>query len=80
MLALGLHLYHGFWSAFQTLGFNSYKTNTVLRALAMLVSVGLTVGFVLVPLAVLFGISSVDQESQKSGVRMVYDRFWTPTS
>ena len=56
MLALGLHLYHGFWSAFQTLGFNSYKTNTALRALAMLVSVGLTVGFVIVPFAVLFGI------------------------
>lgn len=56
MVLLGLHLYHGFWSAFQTLGINSYKTNTILRALALLVSVGLTVGFVIVPLAVMFGI------------------------
>ena len=55
MVMLGLHLYHGFWSAFQTLGLNSYKSNTALRALALLVSAGLTVGFVLVPLAVMFG-------------------------
>lgn len=56
MLMLGLHLYHGFWSAFQTLGLNSYKTNMLLRGLAMLVSAGLTVGFVAVPFAVLFGV------------------------
>lgn len=56
MLCLGMHLYHGFWSAFQTLGVNSYKTNTALRALALLVSAGLTIGFVVVPFAVLFGI------------------------
>ncbi|HNP71143.1 MAG TPA: succinate dehydrogenase cytochrome b subunit [Kouleothrix sp.] len=56
MLCLGMHLYHGFWSAFQTLGLNSYKTNFALRGLALLVALALTVGFVAVPIAVLFGI------------------------
>lgn len=55
MLALGLHLYHGFWSMFQTLGLNSYRSNGILRALAIVVALGLTVGFVSVPLAVMFG-------------------------
>jgi succinate dehydrogenase / fumarate reductase cytochrome b subunit len=55
MLALGMHLYHGFWSMFQTLGLNSNKTNGLLRGLALAVALVLTVGFVAVPLAVLFG-------------------------
>ena len=56
MLALGLHIYHGFWSMFQTLGLNSNRTNTLLRALSIGVAVVLTVGFVIVPLAAMFGI------------------------
>src|SRR4051812_15535874 len=56
MLALGLHLYHGFWSMFQTLGLNSYRTDRLLRILAGLVSAVLTLGFIAVPLAVLFGV------------------------
>jgi succinate dehydrogenase / fumarate reductase cytochrome b subunit len=55
MLALGLHLYHGFWSMFQTLGLNSNRTNTLLRGLAAAVALVLTAGFLVVPLAVLFG-------------------------
>jgi succinate dehydrogenase / fumarate reductase cytochrome b subunit len=56
MLVLGLHIYHGFWSMFQTLGLNSNRTNTILRALAVAVALVLVVGFVSVPLAVMFGI------------------------
>lgn len=55
MLALGLHIYHGFWSMFQTLGLNSYRTNMLLRGLATAVALVLVVGFVSVPLAVMFG-------------------------
>jgi succinate dehydrogenase / fumarate reductase cytochrome b subunit len=55
MLALGLHIYHGFWSMFQTLGLNSNRTNTLLRGLAAAVALVLTAGFLVVPLAVLFG-------------------------
>lgn len=56
MVMLGFHLYHGFWSMFQTLGLNSYRTNTPLRAIAAGVALLLTVGFTAVPVAVLFGI------------------------
>jgi len=58
MLALGLHLYHGFWSMFQTLGLNNYRTDRILRIGAGVVAVVLTLGFIAVPLAVLFGIVS----------------------
>ena len=56
MLALGLHLYHGFWSMFQTMGWNSRTYNRLLRGLALLIALVLTVGFVSGPLGVLFGI------------------------
>jgi succinate dehydrogenase / fumarate reductase cytochrome b subunit len=55
MLALGLHIYHGFWSMFQTLGLNSYRTNSLLRVLSAAVAIVLVVGFVSVPIAVMFG-------------------------
>jgi len=58
MLSLGLHLYHGFWSMFQTLGLNNYRTDRILRIGAGVVAVVLTLGFIAVPLAVLFGIVS----------------------
>nr|WP_275588544.1 succinate dehydrogenase cytochrome b subunit [Microlunatus panaciterrae] len=57
MLAVGLHLRHGFWSAFATLGANrSAKTRSVLNGLAWLVAVVITVGFLLPPYFVLFGL------------------------
>jgi succinate dehydrogenase / fumarate reductase cytochrome b subunit len=56
MLALGLHIYHGFWSLFQTLGWNSRTYNMLLRGLALLIALVLTVGFVAGPLGVLFGV------------------------
>ena len=56
MFMLGFHLYHGFWSMFQTLGLNSYRTNSALRFLSIAVSLLLVVGFIAVPLAVMFGI------------------------
>jgi succinate dehydrogenase / fumarate reductase cytochrome b subunit len=58
MVALGFHIYHGFWSMFQTLGLNSYRTNGVLRIASIAVALILTLGFIAVPLAVLFGFVS----------------------
>jgi succinate dehydrogenase / fumarate reductase cytochrome b subunit len=57
MLALGAHLHHGVWSAAQTLGWTGtaakrQRAKTVGFVLALIVSVG----FSLVPLAVLAGI------------------------
>src|SRR5262249_24715139 len=55
IIALGFHIYHGFWSMFQTLGLNSYRTNSILRALSVAVALVLVIGFVSVPLAVMVG-------------------------
>ena len=53
--ALGMHLYHGVWSLFQTLGINRPHLDGLFRGLAVLSGVGLFAGFAVVPLAVLFG-------------------------
>lgn len=54
--ALAMHLYHGVWSMFQTLGVTSPTWNAGLRGVAKLVAVVLFVGFSVVPLAVVTGI------------------------
>ncbi|MCE7081985.1 succinate dehydrogenase cytochrome b subunit [Streptomyces sp. ST2-7A] len=58
MLALGLHIRHGFWSAAQTLGLNHPRRDRALKATATGLAVLLTVGFVSVPIAVMTGIVS----------------------
>lgn len=55
MAALGLHLYHGIWSTFQTLGLNHPKYNRFRRPLAAGLSLLLFVGFIIVPVFVLTG-------------------------
>ena len=56
MVLLGLHLRHGVWSMFHTLGVSHPRYRALLRQLALLVAVVVTVGFVSGPLAVLFGV------------------------
>ena len=56
MLALGLHLYHGVWSMFQTVGLNDERRTRLLRGLATVVAVGVAAGFVSLPLAILLGL------------------------
>ena len=56
MLALGLHLYHGVWSTFQTLGLNTSRADRVYRALATVSSLAVVLGNVSVPVAVLMGV------------------------
>jgi succinate dehydrogenase / fumarate reductase cytochrome b subunit len=56
MLALGLHIYHGFWSLFQTLGLNNRTYNQLLRGLALLIALVVVGGFLAPALAVLFGV------------------------
>lgn len=53
---LGMHLFHGVWSAFQTLGLNNKRWDRIWRWLAILSGIGLFLGFAIVPLSVLFGI------------------------
>jgi succinate dehydrogenase / fumarate reductase cytochrome b subunit len=55
MLALGLHIRHGFWSAAQTLGFSNRRRERVLKATANLLAFALTAGFIAVLVAVMTG-------------------------
>jgi succinate dehydrogenase / fumarate reductase cytochrome b subunit len=55
MVLLGLHLYHGAWSMFQSLGINHPRFNAARRGFAIGLAVLVTVGNAIMPLAVLFG-------------------------
>ncbi|WP_336052552.1 succinate dehydrogenase cytochrome b subunit [Streptomyces sp. CA2R101] len=58
MLALGLHIRHGFWSAAQTLGANRPGRDRTLKALANVLAAVLTAGFLAVPVSVMTGVVS----------------------
>ncbi|MFD7532632.1 MULTISPECIES: succinate dehydrogenase [unclassified Streptomyces] len=58
MLALGLHVQHGFWSAAQTLGAGSATRDRVLKTVANALAAVLTLGFISVPVAVMTGVVS----------------------
>lgn len=54
-LLLGMHLYHGLWSMFQSMGWNHPRFNRWRRAFAVAFAVLITVGFIVVPLAIVTG-------------------------
>jgi succinate dehydrogenase / fumarate reductase cytochrome b subunit len=54
MLALCLHIWHGLWSAANTLGVNT-ATTTLYRTIASAVAVAVTLGFLIVPFGVIVG-------------------------
>ncbi|MEU8617396.1 succinate dehydrogenase [Streptomyces sp. NPDC048623] len=56
MLAVGLHVRHGFWSAAQTLGVGNARRERTLKFLADALALVLTAGFVSVPVAVMTGV------------------------
>jgi succinate dehydrogenase / fumarate reductase cytochrome b subunit len=57
MLMLGAHLHHGIWSAAQTLGWTSHaRSRVTARYVAFTTALIITVGFSLVPVAVLAGV------------------------
>ncbi|MFK0289625.1 succinate dehydrogenase [Streptomyces sp. NPDC090442] len=58
MLALGLHIRHGFWSAAQTLGAGSRTRDRALKASANILALLLTVGFIAVPVGVMTKVVS----------------------
>ena len=60
---VALHLYHGVWSLFQTLGLDNPDRNRGLRRLAAVLSVGLFIGFVAVPTAFITGIAKAPGHS-----------------
>lgn len=56
VVMVGLHLRHGLWSAFQTLGLAGRRSYRSLRAAATGLSALLVAGFLAVPVAVVIGV------------------------
>ena len=50
MGVVGLHLWHGFWSAFQTLGINHRRYTPLIKGVGMVYSIGMAVGFAIIPI------------------------------
>jgi len=55
MAALCLHLDHGIWSAFQTLGWSTSRNERSLKILSRLIAIVVFIGFVSVPVSVMAG-------------------------
>ena len=49
MVLLGFHLRHGIWSAFQSLGWANDRYLPLLTRLALVFSILLAIGFILIP-------------------------------
>ncbi len=56
MVVLGLHLYHGTWSALQTLGLNRPPTDRWRRGAAAAIAVLIAGAYISIPVAVLAGM------------------------
>ena len=56
MVALGLHLYHGAWSSFRTLGQAVPSEHPLKRRIAVAVAMIVWMGFTLVPIGVVAGV------------------------
>lgn len=50
MTAFGMHLSHGFWSAFQSFGFSHAKYTVKLRRLSIVFGILMSIGFSILPL------------------------------
>jgi succinate dehydrogenase / fumarate reductase cytochrome b subunit len=56
MILLCLHLYHGLWSIFQTVGFTHPRYTPMIKRLAAWVAILMAAGFISIPVAVLTGL------------------------
>lgn len=55
MVGIALHVYHGAWSSFRSLGVSAPKPNPLHRPVARALAVVLWLGFSIIPVAVLLG-------------------------
>lgn len=56
MAFLGLHLFHGVWAGFRTLGLQKRSASPIQRTVALWVAILVWAGFTVIPVAVLLGI------------------------
>lgn len=60
LVALGMHIHHGTWSALQTLGFtDTAQARSTAKAAGALLAAVVVLGFAIPPLAVLFGAGTI---------------------
>ncbi len=55
MVALALHLFHGVWSMFQTLGLNNPTYNRILHRFSAILAIVIALGNISIPIAVMAG-------------------------
>jgi succinate dehydrogenase / fumarate reductase cytochrome b subunit len=53
---LGLHLRHGIWSMFQSVGFNHPRHTPILKSAAAVIAIVIVLGYISIPISVLLGI------------------------
>lgn len=56
MVALGMHLRHGLWSAVQTLGWSTRRRQPAIKATALVIGVAIAAGFLIPPVAIFLGL------------------------
>lgn len=59
MVLLGIHLRHGFWSAFQSLGLMYHRMSAAIYCLAWFLAVALALGFVVLPIWLHFNVGGM---------------------
>lgn len=55
MVMLAVHLRHGIWSAWQSIGVLNSKVSPLVYAIALLMAVLIAIGFIILPLSIFFG-------------------------
>jgi succinate dehydrogenase / fumarate reductase cytochrome b subunit len=56
MILLCMHLYHGLWSMFQSMGISHPRYTPRLKSAAAAVSIAIAIGNISIPLAVMAGL------------------------
>ena len=73
MLALGMHLYHGAWSIFQTLGANHPRYNAWRRRFAAGLTAFIVLGNISIPTSVMLGVVGLDAAADAAGEETTED-------
>ena len=50
MAVVGFHLWHGFWSSFQTLGLDHRKWTPLIKTVGYVYAIGVPIGFAIIPI------------------------------
>src|SRR6201996_3291026 len=56
VILLGLHLRHGIWSMFQSLGMNHPRHTPILKSSAWVVALVIVLGYISIPISVMLGV------------------------